>query len=63
MFTRALIGVPGEGLNCSGGGGSGGDGVGRTPRVPGRVPPAGPRSPRRSPGPLPRLWNVPEGRG
>jgi hypothetical protein len=46
VFTRALIGVPGEGLACSGGGGRGGDGGGEnSPR-----PRAGPHS--RSPGPL-----------
>jgi hypothetical protein len=46
VFTRALIGVPGEGLACSGGGDRGGDGGGEnSPR-----PRAGPRN--RSPSPL-----------
>jgi hypothetical protein len=58
VFTRALIGVPGEGLGCSGGGGRVGMGVGRTPRVPGQVPTAGPPVPSSLSVPLSRFRNV-----
>jgi hypothetical protein len=63
VVTRALIGVPGKGLGCLGGGGRGGDGGGEN--SPG--PRAGPRG--RSPVPsslsvsLLRLRNVLDGRG
>ncbi|MBV8540964.1 MAG: hypothetical protein JO063_08535 [Pseudonocardiales bacterium] len=52
-----------KGLGCLGREGRAGMGVGRTPRVPGRVPAAGPRSPRRSSCSLSQSRSVLEGRG